>query len=131
MIYHCKFREVDGLPATHLLSLQARSATYPEGSLIGLLLRASNEGLPRPRVARAKETNGLPSSPYATLEKYEWDMSYTLVCRLLLRQRGLPSRIKPGSGQEQAHGSASSEQAPPANHPIDTSHVKKEKTTSD
>jgi len=31
-----------------------------QGGPIGLLLRASNEGLLRPRVARAKETNGLP-----------------------------------------------------------------------
>ena len=30
---------------------------------IGLRLRASNEGLLRPRVARAKETNGLPLFP--------------------------------------------------------------------
>jgi hypothetical protein len=35
-----------------------------KGSPIGLRLRASNEGLPRPRVARAKETNGLPFPPY-------------------------------------------------------------------
>ncbi len=33
----------------------------PEGGLFGLQLRASNEGLPRPRVARARETNRLPS----------------------------------------------------------------------
>ena len=32
-----------------------------KGGLIGLLLRASNEGLLRPRVARARETNRLPS----------------------------------------------------------------------
>ena len=36
----------------------------PEGGLFGLPLRASNEGLPRPRVARAQETNRLPSPPY-------------------------------------------------------------------
>src|SRR2546426_11118012 len=34
-----------------------------KGGPIGLQLRASNEGLLRPRVARAKETNGLPSPP--------------------------------------------------------------------
>jgi len=34
------------------------------GGPIGLQLRASNEGLLRPRVARAKETNGLPLPPY-------------------------------------------------------------------
>ena len=33
-----------------------------KGGLTGLLLRAFNEGLPRPRVARARETNRLPSS---------------------------------------------------------------------
>ena len=33
-----------------------------EGGLIGLQLRASNEGLLRPRVARAQETNRPPSS---------------------------------------------------------------------
>ena len=32
------------------------------GGLFGLLLRASNEGLLRPRVARARETNRLPPS---------------------------------------------------------------------
>ena len=32
------------------------------GGPIGLQLRASNEGLLRPRVARAQETNGLPDS---------------------------------------------------------------------
>ena len=32
-----------------------------EGGLLGLPLRASNEGLLRPRVARAKETNRLLS----------------------------------------------------------------------
>ena len=31
---------------------------------IGLQLRASNEGLRRPRVARAKQTNGLPFPSY-------------------------------------------------------------------
>ena len=35
-----------------------------KGGPIGLRLRASNEGLPRPRVARAKETNGLPLRSY-------------------------------------------------------------------
>jgi hypothetical protein len=35
-----------------------------KGGPIGLQLRASNEGLLRPRVARAKETNGLPFSSY-------------------------------------------------------------------
>jgi hypothetical protein len=35
-----------------------------KGGPIGLQLRASNEGLPRPRVARAKETNGLPFPSY-------------------------------------------------------------------
>jgi hypothetical protein len=34
------------------------------GGPIGLQLRASNEGLLRPRVARAKETNGLPFPSY-------------------------------------------------------------------
>jgi hypothetical protein len=34
-----------------------------EGGLFGLPLRASNEGLRRPRVARAQETNRLPSLP--------------------------------------------------------------------
>ena len=34
----------------------ARSIISLEGRLDGLLLRVSNEGLPRPRVARAKET---------------------------------------------------------------------------
>ena len=49
----------DGLAAL-FSSFQACSFTSPEGGLIGLQLRASNEGLPRPRVARAKETNSLP-----------------------------------------------------------------------
>ncbi len=31
-----------------------------DGATIGLQLRASNEGLLRPRVARARETNGAP-----------------------------------------------------------------------
>jgi hypothetical protein len=35
-----------------------------KGGPIGLQLRASNEGLLRPRVARAKETNGLPFPSY-------------------------------------------------------------------
>ena len=35
-----------------------------KGGPIGLRLRASNEGLRRPRVARAKETNGLPFTFY-------------------------------------------------------------------
>jgi len=35
-----------------------------KGGPISLQLRASNEGLPRPRVARAKETNGLPFPSY-------------------------------------------------------------------
>jgi hypothetical protein len=35
-----------------------------KGGPIGLQLRASNEGLLRPRVARAKETNGLPFLSY-------------------------------------------------------------------
>ena len=35
-----------------------------KGGPIGLQLRASNEGLPRPRVARARETNGLPLPSY-------------------------------------------------------------------
>jgi len=35
-----------------------------KGGPIGLQLRASNEGLRRPRVARAKETNGLPFPSY-------------------------------------------------------------------
>ncbi|MCG3773645.1 MAG: hypothetical protein JW395_0454 [Nitrospira sp.] len=35
-----------------------------KGGPIGLQLRASNEGFPRPRVARAKETNGLPFPSY-------------------------------------------------------------------
>jgi GTP-binding protein YchF len=35
-----------------------------KGGPIGLQLRASNEGLRRPRVARAKETNGLPFLSY-------------------------------------------------------------------
>jgi len=35
--------------------------TFLAGGPIGLPLRASNEGLPRPRVARAQETNRLPS----------------------------------------------------------------------
>jgi hypothetical protein len=34
-----------------------------QSGLDGLPLRVSNEGLLRPRVARAQETNGLPSSP--------------------------------------------------------------------
>jgi hypothetical protein len=34
----------------------ARSTFYLEGGLDGLPLRVSNEGLPRPRVARAQET---------------------------------------------------------------------------
>jgi hypothetical protein len=41
------------LPHSHHLS--------QEGGLFGLPLRASNEGLLRPRVARAKEANRLPS----------------------------------------------------------------------
>src|ERR1022692_3368031 len=41
------------LPRSHRLS--------QEGGLFGLPLRASNEGLLRPRVARAKEANRLPS----------------------------------------------------------------------
>ena len=42
-------------------SLQARSLSLREGGLIGLLLRASNEHLLSVRVARARETNRLPS----------------------------------------------------------------------
>jgi hypothetical protein len=41
-----------------------------EGGLIGLPLRASNEGLLRPRVARAQETNRLPTS--LNLSEREW-----------------------------------------------------------
>jgi hypothetical protein len=40
---------------------RACSPSLLEGGLFGLLLRASNEGLRRPRVARAQETNRLPS----------------------------------------------------------------------
>src|SRR5437773_1144929 len=36
---------------------------FTRGGPIGLPLRASNEGLLRPRVARAQETNGLPLLP--------------------------------------------------------------------
>jgi hypothetical protein len=42
-------------------SFRACSPSLLEGGLFGLLLRASNEGLRRPRVARAQETNRLPS----------------------------------------------------------------------
>ena len=43
-------------------SLQARSFLSPAGGPIGLLLRASNEHILIVRVARARETNGLPDS---------------------------------------------------------------------
>jgi len=39
---------------------------------------------------------------YPTLEKYEWDVSYTRACRRLRQQRGQPSRIKPGSMREES-----------------------------
>ena len=45
-------------------SLQAWSLSLLAGGLNGLPLRVSNEGLLRPRVARAQETNGLPLSSY-------------------------------------------------------------------
>jgi hypothetical protein len=56
-VLHCAHRTSTAstmlLPHSHLLS--------QEGGLFGLPLRASNEGLLRPRVARAKEANRLPS----------------------------------------------------------------------
>ena len=59
----CAFREQEDDQAILSCSLQARSFLFARGGPIGLPLRASNEGLRRPRVARAKETNGLPLLP--------------------------------------------------------------------
>ena len=55
----------------------------------------------RPYCARsASKKDGL-AAPYPSLEKYEWDVSYTLACRRLRQQRCLPSRVKAGSKREQ------------------------------
>jgi hypothetical protein len=51
----------DGL-AIPAYPFQARSFLSPAGGPIGLLLRASNEHILIVRVARARETNGLPDS---------------------------------------------------------------------
>ena len=50
----------DRLVRPLMLPLQPHHLS-PEGGLFGLPLRASNEGLLRPRVARAQEANGPPS----------------------------------------------------------------------
>ena len=47
--------------------LQARSLSLQGWGLIDLPLRASNEGSPRPRVARAQEINSLHSLPLLNL----------------------------------------------------------------
>ena len=56
----------------------------------------------RAQLYPARSTSKKDSLPalYFTLEKYEWDVSYTLACRRLRRQRGLASGIKPGSVRE-------------------------------
>ena len=68
---------------------------------------------------------------YPTLEKYEWDVSYTLAGRRLRRQRGQPSRINPISRREHSTGEP---QAQTKIHQLIiryTSHVKEEKATSE
>ncbi len=51
----------DSLAVPHIPFLQAQSLSISrKGGLLGLPLRASNEGSPRPRVARAQEINRLP-----------------------------------------------------------------------
>ena len=52
-------RRPSSLPSAHTPSALPRFSQ--EGGLFGLPLRASNEGLLRPRVARAKEANRPPS----------------------------------------------------------------------
>jgi len=49
--------EREGSNEVGLVDSQLRAPTFSlEGGLDGLPLRVSNEGLPRPRVARAQET---------------------------------------------------------------------------
>ncbi len=55
------FCEQEGHLAAPYSLLPALPFLSSEGGLFGLPLRASNEGLLRPRVARAQETNRLPS----------------------------------------------------------------------
>ena len=51
------------------LRVQSCLSLLQRGGPIGLPLRASNEGSPRPRVARAQETKGLPLPPDAPLKR--------------------------------------------------------------
>jgi hypothetical protein len=74
--------------------------------------------LPRPRVVRAKETNGLPSPPYPTLEKYEWDVSYTLAFGCFRQKREYLLASSLALSANKTNERASSEQGPSANHPI-------------
>ena len=52
-----------------------------EGGLDGLLLRVSNEGLLRPRVARTQETSSLPSSLYFTRNGFEFSPDAVVMVR--------------------------------------------------
>jgi hypothetical protein len=63
----CAFCEQEGHLAAPSPSLQARSLFLQGWGLIDLPLRASNEGLLRPRVARAQKINRPPSPSFQAL----------------------------------------------------------------
>ena len=75
------WRSGQGCPSLRALS-DHRSSTFSlEGGLDGLLLRVSNEGLLRPRVARAQETSSLPSFLYLTRNGFEFSPEAVVMVR--------------------------------------------------
>ena len=63
-------------------SNEHRSSTFSlEGGLDGLPLRVSNEGLLRPRVARARETSSLPSFFYFIRKGFEFSPEAVVTVR--------------------------------------------------
>ena len=84
-----------------LLRFSPHHYTFSPKGVVRLSFTAHIERAPLPRARSASKKDGL-LAPYPTLEKYEWDVSYTLACRRPRQERELPSRINPGSRRE--HG---------------------------
>ena len=104
---------IETMPAVSPLPFQACSFSLQGWGLTDLPLRASNEGLLRPRVARAQKINRPPSPPLLR----EQGISMSVIPPLSHREdgAGLPSTARVGRAHSYCARSASKEGTQP--HP--------------
>ena len=80
------------MPAVSPLPFQSRSLSPQGWGLIDLPLRASNEGLLRPRVARAQKDHQPPSPPLFCEQEERSACSFLILLRLrIARIRSMPA----------------------------------------